>query len=85
MLHKFFEPGDWFAPKKNGYGAGLPIAWQGWVLLLGYIALALGLGLFVASLGEIWALVSIALIILSTIPFLMIVKRRTKGGWKWRG
>lgn len=85
MLHKFFEPGDWFAPKKFGYGAGLPIAWQGWVLLLGYLAFALGLGLFVASLGDIWALVSIALMILSTIPFMMIVKRRTKGGWKWRG
>ena len=20
----------WFAPKRFGYGAGLPIAWQGW-------------------------------------------------------
>lgn len=85
MLHKFFEPGDWFAPKKYGYGAGLPIAWQGWVLLLGYIGFVLGLGLFVASFGEIWPLISVGLIMLSTIPFMMIVKRRTKGGWKWRG
>lgn len=29
MFHKFLEDGDWFAPKRFGYGAGLPIAWQG--------------------------------------------------------
>ena len=23
---------DWFAPKRYGYGSGMPIAWQGWVL-----------------------------------------------------
>ena len=26
---------DWFEPKKYGYGAGLPIARQGWVLTIG--------------------------------------------------
>jgi hypothetical protein len=28
--------GDWFAPKKLGVGAGLPITWQGWALTIGY-------------------------------------------------
>ena len=32
------DDGAWFAPKRFGYGAGLPIAWQGWALLAGYIA-----------------------------------------------
>ena len=32
----------WFAPKRYGYGAGLPVAWQGWALLAGYIAVMLG-------------------------------------------
>ena len=31
------EDGAWFAPKRYGFGAGLPIAWQGWALLLGTI------------------------------------------------
>ena len=30
--------GDWFAPKRFGYGAGLPIAWQGWVVMAAYFA-----------------------------------------------
>ena len=35
------DDGAWFAPKRFGYGAGLPIAWQGWALLAGYIAVML--------------------------------------------
>ena len=45
MLHKFFEEGDWFAPKTLGYGAGWPIAWQGWALLASYLCVMSGLGL----------------------------------------
>lgn len=28
----------WFKAKTYGYGWGLPLCWQGWVVLLGYIA-----------------------------------------------
>ncbi len=29
----------WFTPKRYGYGAGLPVAWQGWALLAGVVGL----------------------------------------------
>ena len=29
----------WFPIKRRGYGWGLPCAWQGWVVLVVYIAL----------------------------------------------
>ncbi|WP_243403462.1 MULTISPECIES: hypothetical protein [Bacteria] len=32
----------WFAPKRFGYGAGLPIAWQGWAVLVAYLAVVIG-------------------------------------------
>ncbi|ABC64491.1 hypothetical protein [Erythrobacter litoralis] len=85
MLHKFFEPGDWFAPKKIGYGAGLPIAWQGWVLLFGYLALVLAIAFGVDVADEVDLAINLGAILLITIPFIVIVKRGTKGGWKWRG
>jgi ABC-type multidrug transport system fused ATPase/permease subunit len=28
----------WFPAKRYGWGWGAPIAWQGWVILLGWIA-----------------------------------------------
>ena len=84
MLHKFFEEGDWFAPKKIGYGAGLPIAWQGWVLLAAYIALMAGFGVGVGSTDLTARVLAIAGMVGATGLFVMIAKARTRGGWKWR-
>lgn len=84
MLHKFFEPGDWFAPKKIGYGAGLPIAWQGWVLLMAYIVVMSGFG-FATGSGDIGTIVIAASgMVVATLLFLWIAKSRTQGGWRWR-
>lgn len=27
----------WFSAKRMGLGWGLPVAWQGWVVLIGYL------------------------------------------------
>jgi len=78
------EPKPWFAAKRYGYGAGLPITWQGWAVTAAYLAIigvvawldhqadgrvrVIGFGLFVAA----------------TASFLALVQRRTAGGWKWR-
>ena len=85
MLHKFFEEGDWFAGKKLGYGAGLPIAWQGWVLLLSYVGLVIGISVLFDKGDIIGVLTGGGAIVLVTVPFMMIVRARTVGGWKWRG
>ncbi len=82
MLHKFFEEGYWFAPKKIGYGSGWPIAWQGWVLVFGYLAITIGIAILIDGGGEMEIIVGVAAITMLTIPFLLIVKARTKGGWK---
>ena len=34
---------EWFAPKRYGYGAGLPITWQGWALTVVFLAVSIGL------------------------------------------
>jgi len=84
MLHKFFEPGDWFAPKSYGYGAGLPIAWQGWVLLAAFILLFTGLALLASTGAFAEAAVAIVLMTFGTIVFATIANKRTRGGWRWR-
>lgn len=35
----------WFRAKSVGWGWGLPRAWQGWVVLVAYVAVCLWLGL----------------------------------------
>ena len=68
------DPKPWFAAKRYGYGAGLPIAWQGWALL--------------AGLGELLVPAQTALFILlvafATGLLIWISARRTRGGWRWR-
>jgi lipopolysaccharide export LptBFGC system permease protein LptF len=74
------EGPEWFAPKRYGYGAGLPISWQGWALTIGYALLVLFLS--VALKDRPSALV--AALVPPTVAFLVICARTTRGGWRWR-
>lgn len=80
MLHKFLEPGMWFKPKSHGYGAGLPIVWQGWVLMAAYVALIAGVSM--VFMGK--PVILIPLVIFAAIAPFPIYAARTEGGWKWR-
>jgi len=78
------DDGAWFAPKRFGYGAGLPIAWQGWLLLAGYIAAVSGLSLLGNTGTSGRRVAALMLVLLVTGLFMVVVARRTRGGWKWR-
>jgi hypothetical protein len=71
---------EWFAPKRFGYGSGPPIAWQGWAVLIGYVAITIILS---TTLRD--RLVQcFAILIPLTAAFLVICARTTRGGWRWR-
>jgi hypothetical protein len=76
VTHKTY----WFAPKRYGYGSGLPISWQGWVtcglIMAGCLVIGWGYGFNSpeAKLGT-------AAFLLISLP---LIAARTKGGWKWR-
>lgn len=71
---------EWFAQKRYGYGAGLPISWQGWAL-----SFAFGLAVFAASItfAERPAIL-FAIIAPLLALFIIICARTTRGGWRWR-
>jgi hypothetical protein len=70
----------WFAPKRYGYGSGLPVCWQGWALTLAYAAIV---GTIAVRFNQN-LLVSGAIFIPVTVAFCVISARTTRGGWKWR-
>lgn len=84
MLHKFLEPGDWFAPKRYGYGSGLPIAWQGWALIAAYVLAMAGIAVSLERLSAARQLAAVGGMLALTALFLVVVARRTRGGWRWR-
>ena len=85
MLHRFLEKGPWFRAKKFGYGAGLPFKWQGWVTLAVYLLAMTGLGLLADNDQAIPTIATVALMLIITSIFVVIVRNHTEGGWKWRG
>ena len=72
---------EWFAPKRYGYGAGLPVAWQGWTVFVGFLAVMIASAVFLAPRN---LLACLALVISLTIAFVLIARMTTRGGWRWR-
>ena len=73
------DDAEWFVPKRYGFGA-VPITWQGWALVLGYVALLAG-GRFLLRRTLI-GYVSIAAMV--TVAFIEVCARTTRGGLRWR-
>ena len=71
---------EWFAPKRYGFGTGVPIAWQGWAILVGFMALVVGVG----KLFSNRPLVMAAILIPALALLVLITARTTRGSWRWR-
>ena len=71
-------PRIWFAAKRYGYGSGLPVAWQGWAVLLAYLVVVTIAPIVLPIVG------SIALIVLATAALFLICACTTDGGWGGR-
>jgi len=72
---------DWFAPKRFGYGAGMPIAWQGWALIGAFAVGMVAAGLL---LGQHHPLLFATLVFAMTVPLIVVSAQHTRGGWRWR-
>lgn len=75
-----FDDQPWFAAKSFGYGAGLPITWQGWVMLAAHMALILGLT-FLLRWHPVAMTLAVIAIALAPLP---LYAAKTEGGWHWR-
>lgn len=80
MLHLLRGDRPWFRSKRRGYGTGLPIAWQGWVMLLVHIALITGVTVLLRD--RPW-MMTIAVVLAALAP-MPLYRAKTEGGWRWR-
>ena len=75
------RPEPWFAERRFGYGAGMPIAWQGWVVLAAMIGLITLVALLVVpAYPRLGPMATLGVV----LPFLPLIRARTRGGWHWR-
>jgi hypothetical protein len=66
----------WFAAKRFGYGSGLPVAWEGWLVLALYTLAILASVAGLTGAGRFLAIVG------ATALLMLICARRTEGGWR---
>ena len=72
---------EWFAPKRYGYGAGLPISWQGWAVTIGFLAVAVASAYCFAQRPPDRCS---PILVPAIVALLVITARTTRGGWRWR-
>ena len=80
MMHLFMRKSPWFRAKSRGYGTGLPIAWQGWLMLALHIALITGIAVL---LRERPMPMTIGVILAGLAP-MPLYRAKTEGGWRWK-
>jgi hypothetical protein len=68
----------WFRVKRHGYGVGLPVAWQGWLVL--------GLYLAAVTLSAVIFSEMISLIVLAVLTpiFVWLAYVHSDAEWHWR-
>jgi len=71
---------EWFAAKRYGYGAGLPISWQGWLVTILFMVVTIGAAIVFADRLPVLAAILAPAVILLWI----ITAKTTRGGWRWR-
>ena len=74
--------GAWFAPKRFGYGAGVPIAWQGWAVLAAFAVMLIASSIVLLPRHRLWFI--IVAVVLS-IALTLLTATKTRGGLHWRG
>ena len=78
------KPKYWFPAKRYGLGWGPPTAWQGWVVLLVYLALVLGGIPFIqVSVGSVAYIAFVAVLTIALIAVCWVTGEPPR--WRWGG
>ena len=68
----------WFHAKSFGFGWGLPASWQGWIVFVIYLVLAIGTARFAPSD------IKLPVIFILTFMFIIVVVFTGERPAKWR-
>jgi hypothetical protein len=72
----------WFPAKRYGWGWGLPVAWQGWLVVCGYLSLLI-VG-SVTLLPQAFAAYATFVVIVSAAFVWLCWLKGERARWRWR-
>ncbi len=77
------DPAFWFPAKRYGWGWGLPVRWQGWVVFVAYLALVyLGLTAFFDPRRD-RAELAVYLLVLTVLLIAICWLKGEPPRWRW--
>jgi hypothetical protein len=79
------EPTFWFPVKRYGWGWGLPVCWQGWLVLVAYLALlAAGIYYFAPRQAAL-SLFLYMTVLTAVLLAVFALKGERPLRWRWGG
>jgi drug/metabolite transporter (DMT)-like permease len=79
------QPSFWFAAKRHGWGWGLPVCWQGWVVFVAYAALLYGGMYYFKQQRNVSALLIYLLALTAVLIVIVAIKGERPVRWRWGG
>jgi hypothetical protein len=77
------KPAFWVPVKRYGWGWGLPVRWQGWVVLIAYLAsMYAGIDYFRSQRNMAGLLVYLAILTVVLIA-IVVAKGERPAAWRW--
>jgi hypothetical protein len=77
------RPTFWFPTKRYGWGWGLPVRWQGWGVLVIYVALVLGGLRFLEGPGRAPLFLIYLLVVTVALTAVIALKGERPVRWRW--
>jgi hypothetical protein len=77
------RPSYWFPVKRYGWGWGLPVRWQGWAVLGGYVASLLGGFFYFDPRAGISAFLAYAGAVMVIVIAVVAAKGEQPVRWRW--
>jgi hypothetical protein len=76
------RPAYWFPAKRYGWGWGLPLSWQGWVVLAAFVGL-LGAGFLIFPPSKELGLLLAYVVLLSALLIAICWLKGEPPRWRW--
>jgi drug/metabolite transporter (DMT)-like permease len=79
------RPDFWFPAKRYGWGWGLPVRWQGWLVFAVYAALLYGGIYYFKGQRNVAGLMLFVLALTAALVVIMVIKGERPLRWRWGG
>ena len=77
------KPAFWFPVKRYGWGWGLPVRWQGWIVFASYLALLYAGFDYFRPRRSLVALLIYLTVLTAVLVAIVVAKGERPAGWRW--